>query len=457
MTTIELMPVQQFWHERHLLDDGRRNYWGYQPFAYFAPHAEYAAGGDGGGQVTEFKRMVRALHARGLEVVVDVVYNHTAEGHHLGPTINLKGLDNATYYHLVGDDPQYYLDFTGTGNSLNLRHPVTLQLVMDSLRYWVREMHVDGFRFDLATTLARGLDRVDTWAAFFAAIHQDPTLQGVKLIAEPWDVGHNGYQVGNFPIHWSEWNDRYRETVRGCWNGGCDAGELAKRITGSPDLFETPGRTPSASVNYVCSHDGHSLRDLVELQVQPGDGEDQALVEHTRRRRQRNLVATVLLSRGTPMLSAGDEWGRSQRGNDNAYDQDNEISWLDWEQADLELRAFTQRVLRVRKCLPWTQVDRWDPPGLTLRWLRPDGRECTADDWSAGSGSLCLLGTLDGHVAVWLLNFSDRVVRYALPPGPRWQVAVDTAASCEATTIGAADVELGPHRTMLLIAVRGHE
>ncbi len=263
VTTVELMPVQQFAHEPHLLEKGARNYWGYHTYGYFAPHAEYASADERGGQVREFKSMVKALHGAGLEVVLDVVYNHTAEGNHLGPTLNFKGLDNPAYYHLVPDDPRHYMDYTGTGNSVNLRHPYALQMVMDSLRYWVTEMHIDGFRFDLAATLARGVHTVDTWSAFFATIHQDPVLQGVKLIAEPWDTGTNGYQTGNFPYHWSEWNDKYRESIRTLWRSGPGGlPDVASRITGSADLFQGSGRGPSASINYIASHDGLTLRDL---------------------------------------------------------------------------------------------------------------------------------------------------------------------------------------------------
>ena len=263
ITTVELMPVHQFMHEPGLLDEGFRNYWGYHTYGFFAPHAEYAAADDRGGQVREFKEMVKAFHAAGLEVILDVVYNHTSEGNHLGPHLNFKGFDNPAYYHLVAEDPRYYMDYTGTGNSVNLRHPYVLQLVMDSLRYWVTEMHVDGFRFDLAATLARGAHTLDTWSAFFATIHQDPVLQGVKLIAEPWDTGTNGYQVGNFPYHWSEWNDRYRESVRGFWrNEPGRLPEVAARLTGSIDLFKGSGRRPSASINYIASHDGLTLNDL---------------------------------------------------------------------------------------------------------------------------------------------------------------------------------------------------
>ena len=453
VTTVELMPVQQFAHEPHLLEQGRRNYWGYHPFAYFAPHAEYASG-DRGAQVAEFKTLVRALHAAGLEVILDVVYNHTAEGNHLGPTLNLRGLDNATYYHLE-DDARYYTDYTGTGNSLNLRHPATLQLVMDSLRYWVREMHVDGFRFDLATTLARAPGAVDTWASFFATIHQDPWLQHVKLIAEPWDVGENGYQAGNFPVHWSEWNDRFRETVRRCWHEGCSNGDLAQRLTASPDLFQSGGRTPSASVNYVSSHDGLTLRDLVAAQLPETDEADGVDVTARRTQRQRLLLATVLLSMGVPMLSAGDEWGRSQGGHDNAFDQDNEISWLDWTAVDEELLAFTRRLLALRARLPWTASDRWPGADWQLTWLVPSP-EPTADDWAVSPARLCLRGTSSTHDAVWAINTSSEPTTIDLPPPARgrWRCAIDTsreAAVGEGRDAGPSEV--GPASFVVWLAL----
>lgn len=453
VTTVELMPVQQFAHEPHLLEQGRRNYWGYHPFAYFAPHAEYASGDDGR-QVTEFKTLVRALHAAGLEVILDVVYNHTAEGNHLGPTLNLRGLDNATYYHLE-EDARYYTDYTGTGNSLNLRHPATLQLVMDSLRYWVREMHVDGFRFDLATTLARAPGAVDTWAAFFATIHQDPLLQHVKLIAEPWDVGDNGYQAGNFPVHWSEWNDRFRETVRRCWHEGCTSGDLARRITASPDLFQSGGRTPSASVNYVSSHDGLTLRDLVTAQLpEPPEGGDRDVVEAARARRQRALLATVLLSMGAPMLTAGDEWGRSQQGHDNAYDEDSPLSWLDWTAVDGPLLAFARRLVAIRGRLPWTASDRWPGADWQLTWLVP-GAEPSDDDWAAAPARLCLRGTSSSGDALWALNTSGDTMAIELPAPSfgRWRIAVDTTRDLDDDSdLPDGPWQVPPGSTVLLLA-----
>jgi glycogen operon protein len=430
VTTVELMPVQQFAHEPHLLEQGLRNYWGYHTYGYFAPHAEYAASDERGGQVREFKAMVKALHAAGLEVILDVVYNHTAEGNHQGPTLNFKGLDNPAYYHLVPDDPRYYMDYTGTGNSVNLRHPYALQLVMDSLRYWVTEMHVDGFRFDLAATLARGVHTVDTWSAFFATIHQDPVLQGVKLIAEPWDTGTNGYQVGNFPFHWSEWNDKYRESARALWcEGPAALPEMAARVTGSADLFQRSGRGPSASINYIASHDGHTLRDLVDAAPRLGALPSEEARAHMRTRLQRNLLATLLLSMGTPMLTAGDEWGRTQQGHGNAYDQDNELSWLDWTAVDRSLLALTRQLIALRGGLPWLQQDEWPGAELRIRWLRDDGEEMTADDWSQPRGHLALAGTRGDSSALLLLNASDAPVLVRPPAsdaGP-WQVMVNTA------------------------------
>ena len=456
VTSVELMPVHQFVHEQHLLDEGRRNYWGYHTYGFFAPHAEYAAAGDRGGQVREFKEMVKALHAAGLEVILDVVYNHTAEGNHLGPTLNFKGFDNPAYYHLVPDTPRYFMDYTGTGNSLNLRHPYVLQLVMDSLRYWVREMHVDGFRFDLAATLARGAHTMDTWSSFFCTIHQDPVLQRVKLIAEPWDTGSNGYQVGNFPFHWSEWNDKYRETARRFWREDTSAlAELASRVTGSADLFQPTGRPPSASVNYIASHDGHTLRDLAE--VSPGlEGVDAGPAREAERARlQRNLLATLVLSMGTPMLAAGDEWGRSQQGHDNAYDQDNEISWLDWSAADPELRAFVQHLLRRRADAAWLRCPHWPDESCALTWLHPDGTPVTADHWESGRPHLGLLAVAGGQTTLLLVNGGAEPQPWALPGAPehKWQVLVDTSeAAVPAEPPQAASPFTAPARSIVLLA-----
>jgi isoamylase len=430
ITAVELMPVQHFAHEMHLIDQGRRNYWGYHPFGYFAPHAEYASADERGGQVHEFKTLVKALHAGGLEVILDVVYNHTAEGNHLGPTLAFKGLDNSAYYHLVDDSPQYYMDYTGTGNSLNLRHPYALQLVMDSLRYWVREMHVDGFRFDLAATLARGAHTIDTWSAFFAAIHQDPVLRDVKLIAEPWDTGTDGYQVGNFPFHWSEWNDRYRETVRAFWRGEPHVRQdLAGRLSGSADLFQLNGRPPSGSINYVASHDGQTLRDLTGGDV----------------RLQRNLLATLLVSMGSPLLHAGDEWGRTQQGHDNAYDQDSELTWLDWDAVDAALLTFVRGLIALRPRLPWLIEDRWPGDGVTLRWLRPDGEAMSEGDWHEPGLQLALIGSGHDQDAMILLNAGAESVTWTIPPpaAGRWQILAHTGDG----RLGPEDLPVGPFTT----------
>ena len=353
VTAVELLPVHQFIHDSGLVERGLRNYWGYNSISFLAPHNEYSSSGQGGEQVNEFKNMVRTLHRAGIEVILDVVYNHTAEGNHLGPTLSFKGLDNASYYRLIGDQRKYYMDYTGTGNTLNMRQPHVLQLLMDSLRYWVLEMHVDGFRFDLAATLARELHEVDRLSAFFDLIQQDPVVSRVKLIAEPWDVGEGGYQVGNFPPLWSEWNGRYRDTVRDYWRGVDQTlNDFAYRFTGSSDLYETSGRRPSASVNFVTAHDGFTLRDLVSYNEKhneangednrdgeshnrswnmgaEGDTDDPEILA-ARARQQRNFLATLLLSQGIPMLLGGDEIGRTQKGNNNGYCQDNDVSWYDW-------------------------------------------------------------------------------------------------------------------------------
>ena len=382
VTAVELLPVHQFVHDAFLVEKGLSNYWGYNSIGFFAPHNGYASAHAPGEQVREFKEMVRALHAAGLEVILDVVYNHTAEGNHLGPVLSFKGIDNPAYYRLVDDDRRFYYDTTGTGNSLNARHPHSLQLIMDSLRYWITEMHVDGFRFDLAATLARELHEVDRLSTFFDLIQQDPVVNQVKLIAEPWDLGEGGYQVGNFPPLWSEWNGKFRDTVRDFWRGGRGVvGELAQRFTGSSDLYRADTRRPSASVNFITAHDGFTLNDLVsydhkrnrENQEGNRDGEshnrswncgvegpteDPAVLE-CRERQRRNLLATLLLSQGVPMLLAGDELGRTQRGNNNAYCQDNEISWLDWAGADRELLEFSRRLVRFRQRHPVLRRRRW--------------------------------------------------------------------------------------------------
>ncbi|HEX8097452.1 MAG TPA: glycogen debranching protein GlgX, partial [Pyrinomonadaceae bacterium] len=413
VTAVELLPVHQFISGKHLVDKGLTNYWGYNSIGFFSPDVRYSFGGGMGQQVQEFKTMVRTLHREGIEVILDVVYNHTGEGNELGPTLCFRGIDNAAYYRLAPEGPRHYVDYTGCGNTLNMIHPHTLQIIMDSLRYWVLEMHVDGFRFDLASALARELHEVNRLSAFFDIIHQDPVLSQVKLIAEPWDLGEGGYQVGNFPLLWAEWNGVYRDCVRRYWRG--DAGmidDLAYRLTGSSDLYERSGRRPYASINFVTSHDGFTLADLVSYnekhneanQEDNQDGESNNLswncgaegptddleILGLRARQQRNFLATLLLSQGVPMLQAGDEVGRTQMGNNNAYCQDNEISWLDWEldQRKLGLLEFTRAlialfhkhpVLRRRKFFQGRKIRGSEIKDLS--WFRPDGQEMRDEDW----------------------------------------------------------------------------
>jgi glycogen operon protein len=414
ITAVELMPVHQFVHDSHLMERGLRNYWGYNSIGYLAPHNEYSAGGQVGQQVQEFKQMVKSLHEANIEVILDVVYNHTAEGNHMGPTLSFKGIDNAAYYRLVGDNRRYYMDYTGTGNSLNMRHPHVLQLIMDSLRYWILEMHVDGFRFDLAATLARELHDVDRLSAFFDVIQQDPVISQVKLIAEPWDIGEGGYQVGNFPPLWLEWNGKYRDCVRDYWRGQDQTlGEFAYRLTGSSDLYEATGRRPYASVNFVTAHDGFTLNDLVSYNEKHNDanGEENRdgeshnrswncgaegptedpEVNELRTRQKKNFLVTLFLSQGIPMLLGGDEIGRTQRGNNNAYCQDNEISWFDWESADQDLLEFTRLLIQLRREHPVFHRRRWfqgrpiyGEEITDVGWFTPAGGHMTQEEWSAG-------------------------------------------------------------------------
>ena len=416
VTAIELQPVHEIVDDHFLWQRGLRNYWGYNTIGYFAPAGRYASVRDYGAQVREFKEMVRSLHEAGIEVILDVVYNHTAEGNHLGPTLSFRGIDNRTYYRTVPGQPRFYMDYTGTGNSLNMVHPQALQLVMDSLRYWVQEMHVDGFRFDLASTLARELHEVDRLSSFFDVIHQDPVLSQVKLIAEPWDVGEGGYQVGNFPVLWAEWNGRYRDTVRAYWRGDPGTlGELGYRLTGSSDLYENDGRKPHASINFVTAHDGFTLNDLVSYNHKHNeangehnrDGHDHNLsynfgvegptdrpdIVRARERQKRNFITTLLLSQGVPMICHGDEMGRTQHGNNNAYAQDNELSWLHWDpdERGRELLEFTRRVARLRREHPTFRRRRFfrgrEIRGSDVRdlvWLSPDGTEMTDEEWNAG-------------------------------------------------------------------------
>jgi glycogen operon protein len=460
VTTVELLPVHAFVDERRLVQNGLRNYWGYNSIGFFAPEMRYSATGTLG----EFKTLVKTLHAAGLEVILDVVYNHTAEGDHTGPTLSFRGLDNSIYYRLDPGNPRRYLNFTGTGNSFNTTHRVVLALVMDSLRYWVQEMHVDGFRFDLAPTLARNSAQVfDRNSAFLSAIRQDPVLSRVKLIAEPWDLGEGGYQLGNFPPGWVEWNDKYRDAARSFWRGDPGmVGELASRLTGSSDIFQRAGRSPRSSVNFVTTHDGFTLQDLVSYERKhneanlegnrdgsdnnrsanygvEGPTDDPAILA-VRARQKRNFLATLLFSQGPPMLTAGDELGRTQRGNNNAYCQDNEISWLDWENADAELQAFVRDLIALRRRHPGFRRRSYPKPE-DVTWLAPHGTPMTQGDWS--NPELHALGMLllgkqlaerdDRGVPVedddllLLMNAGDAAIEFRLPE-VGWQLLLDTAA-----------------------------
>lgn len=409
ITAVELMPVHHFISDRHLQERGLTNYWGYNTIGFFAPDARYSSSGVTGEQVTEFKNMVKALHKAGIEVILDVVYNHTGEGNHMGPTLSFRGIDNASYYRLT-EDKRYYMDYTGTGNTLNANLPNVLRLMMDSLRYWILEMHVDGFRFDLASTLARELHEVDRLSAFFDIIHQDPVISQVKLIAEPWDIGEGGYQVGKFPQGWAEWNGLYRDCIRDFWRGADSIlGEFAARFTGSPDLYEGDYRRPTASINFITAHDGFTMNDLVSYNHKHNkangennqDGEshnrswncghegpsrDPAIVQ-LRQQQKRNLLTTLFLSQGVPMLLAGDEISRTQKGNNNAYCQDNEISWLNWKKADKELLQFTQKLIHFRKSHPAFRRRRWfqgQPiKGIEdIAWFLHDGTEMSEEHWN---------------------------------------------------------------------------
>ena len=411
ITAIELMPIHQFIHDHHLVQEGRRNYWGYNTLGYFSAHNEYGSPNHSN-PANDLRNTIAALHSVGIEVILDVVYNHTAEGNHLGPTLSMRGIDNHAYYRLTNENPRHYLDFTGCGNSLNMRHPHVLQLIMDSLRYWVLEMHVDGFRFDLASALARELFEVDRLSAFFDIIHQDPVLSQVKLIAEPWDVGEGGYQVGNFPPKWSEWNADYRDTMRDFWRGEHSRlATFAQRFTGSSDLYRSDTRRPTASINFVTCHDGFTLSDLVSFNNKHNedngedsrDGEshnrswnhgaegptDDREINDLRNRQRRNFLATLLLSQGVPMLLGGDELGRTQRGNNNAYCHDNELSWLDWSNVDSATLEWVQRLIAFRSAHPIFRRRRWFH-GRPLRdnddmtWFRPDGNEMSPSDWEQG-------------------------------------------------------------------------
>jgi isoamylase len=477
ITAVELLPIHQFVVDKHLVDRNLTNYWGYNSIGFFAPHVGYASPGAPGRHVSEFKTMVKTLHHAGIEVILDVVYNHTGEGSHLGPTLCFRGIDNASYYRLVSEDRRYYMDYTGCGNTLNMTHPRTLQLIMDSLRYWVLEMHVDGFRFDLASTLARELHDVDRLSAFFDVIHQDPVISQVKLIAEPWDLGAGGYQVGNFPALWAEWNDQYRNTVRRYWKGDeGQLGVLASRLTGSSDIYGRGGRRPFASINFVTAHDGFTLDDLVTYNDKHNeangeenrDGHNENLswncgvegpthdptILKLRERQKRNFLGTLLLSQGVPMLCGGDEVGRTQGGNNNAYCQDNEISWFDWrlDAARKEFLTFTRHLIALRRAHPVFRRRQffagrhiWGSEVKDLAWFRPDGKEMMDENWQdplARCIGLRLAGDaieemdakggpiIDDTFLV-LLNAYYQPLPFVLPahrPGVRWELVLDTQA-----------------------------
>ena len=482
ITAIELLPVHHFIDEGHLIEHGLRNYWGYNSLGYFAPMARYSASGDRGGQVREFKEMVRAFHAEGIEVILDVVYNHTCEGNHLGPMLSWKGVCNTAYYRLVPDDPQYYMDYTGTGNSLNVRNPQVLKMIMDSLRYWATEMHVDGFRFDLAATLARELHEVSRLSSFFDTIHQDPTLAEKKLIAEPWDVGDGGYQVGQFPVLWAEWNGKYRDTVRRFWKGdGGMLSDFAYRLTGSSDLYQYDGRKPYASINFATAHDGFTLCDLVSYNNKHNEANgdenrdgtdnndswnmgaegptDDDAINTMRERQMRNLLATLMLSQGVPMINGGDEFARSQQGNNNCYCQDGELTWFDWnlDERRKRLLEFTCKLvhfrlehpnLHRRKFFQDREIRMKGNGALVgvirdVTWFSSDGNEVSDEAWSTGwTRSVALL--LNGKTlqvtdenGEWVIddsfllmvNAADQGVEFILPPSPSgkpWRMIVNT-------------------------------
>ena len=500
VTAIELLPVHHFVDETHLLELGLTNYWGYNSIGYFAPHAAYSSTGARGGQVSEFKRMVKAMHAAGLEVILDVVYNHTAEGNQLGPTLSFRGIDNDDYYHLR-DGGRYYADYTGCGNTLDVSKPHVLQLVMDSLRYWVEEMHVDGFRFDLASALARSFHDVNMLGNFMTTIQQDPVLRRVKLIAEPWDVGPGGYQVGEFPPLWTEWNDKYRDNVRDFWRGRTGIGELGWRLSGSADLYASEGRRPFASINFVTAHDGFTLRDLVTYDRKhnepnlehnrdgtdnnrshnygvEGETRDEIILD-TRRQQLRNFLATLLLSTGVPMIAGGDEFGRSQRGNNNAYCQDNEISWYDWNWApwQSDLKVFASQVLHLRR-LHSAFRQRYFFAGLPLHaggpkdlaWIKPDGTEIVEADWhspDARTIGMFLAGEqhgldehgqpIRGESFLLLLHAGEDPQKFVLPGSPYahgYLCVVDTSTGQAfegGALLGAGSTITMPARSMIVL------
>jgi isoamylase len=488
VTAVELLPVHQFVQDSHLLEQGLRNYWGYNTIGFLAPHGAYSSAGSSGGQVDEFKSMVKAMHSAGLEVILDVVYNHTAEGNHLGPTLSMKGIDNPAYYRLVEEDPRHYFDTTGTGNSLNVGHPAALRLILDSLRYWVAEMHVDGFRFDLAAALTRQTGDLDIHSAFLDLVHQDPVLAPVKMIAEPWDVA--GYQLGGFPARWSEWNGNYRDTVRDFWRGTDGTiGVLGLRLTGSGDIYSSDQRTPTASINFVTAHDGFTLADVAAYNDkhneangeenqdgeahnrswncgEEGDSDDPAVLE-LRDRQRRNLLGTLLLSAGVPMILGGDEIGRTQRGNNNAYCQDNEVSWYDWDNIDKDLLAFTKTALSLRRRSPALRPRQYlrGPEGGPAQMVlyRADGKQMTADDWQNPTIRTLAValdgrqiadtdGDTTGERFLLLLNAHHEPVRFTIPPGPSaWDAVLTTGGPDDTPRITAKRTITLDARSLLLL------
>jgi len=502
ITAVELMPVHHFITDKHLLDKGLSNYWGYNTIGFFAPDVRYASSGICGEQVYEFKEMVKALHKAGIEVILDVVYNHTGEGNHLGPTLSFRGIDNAAYYRLT-DDKRYYMDYTGTGNTLNARLPSVLRLIMDSLRYWVLDMHVDGFRFDLAATLARELHEVDRLSAFFDIIHQDPVISQVKLIAEPWDIGEGGYQVGKFPAGWAEWNGKYRDCIRDYWRGADSTlAEFASRFTGSADLYKDEFRRPTSSINFVTAHDGFTLADLVSYNDkhneangednQDGDNHnrswncgaegptDDVYVNALRKKQQRNFLTTLFLSQGVPMLVAGDEAGRTQQGNNNAYCQDNEISWLHWDQLDHELLDYTQRLIRLRLEHPAFRRRRWFRGQAVagskvedIAWFQPEGQEMTEENWDTGfakSLAVYLNGLalravdpkgqkIQDDSFYIIFNAHHEPITFMLPPadyGKQWEQVLDTGKQEETSKYFKAGEQVNAAELSIIVLRHEH-
>src|ERR1700730_3178140 len=506
VTAVELMPVHTHLDDKALIDRGLTNYWGYQTIGFFAPHADYSSNRDPGAEVVEFKGMVRNLHAAGLEVILDVVYNHTGEGNHLGPTVCFRGVDNAAFYRLMADNPRFYLDYTGTGNTVDTLHPRTLQLVMDSLRYWVNEMHVDGFRFDLATALARDGGGFNKFQAFFKAIQQDPVLSQVKLIAEPWDVGEGSYQVGNFPVPFSEWNGKFRDAMRSFWRGDEGLiGEIGYRLTGSPDLYQHDGRRPYASVNFITAHDGFTLNDLVSYNEKHNeangdenrDGEshnrswncgaegrtDDPKIDNLRRKQRRNFLTMLFLSQGVPMLLGGDEFGRTQNGNNNGYCQDNEISWFNWQRRDNQLSKFTKRLIEFRKQHPVFRRPKFFQ-GKRVRgseikdvmWFDPGGNEMSDEEWASPFArclGMLISGDADDVVDshgdpirddtfLLLINVHYEAIPFLLPGEEHleWELILDTATEegflkKEAKFSSGDDVDLKGRSAALLRLTSG--